>query len=143
MKQVPRARFLRVFTILFISLAIILGWEISKDLDRTVVEGEVVNVERVFGGRWGDNKKFTIQYSADGEKRVLTTSRGIYDHLVTYRKLQEGDKVILSVNTTNPDQASFNSINSRYPVSLAIGSLIIIFAVTVILLITRGRIQIK
>jgi hypothetical protein len=93
MNPSPRAAIARISILLLLTCAVALGWETSKNSGLQPVVGHVVKVKRVFAGRGGDGKEFTIRYSLQGKNFYLVTRRGILDSLGTLRGLQRGDSV--------------------------------------------------
>lgn len=130
-----------MLVLLTVATVVAFGCERAKWSGYRSVAGEVVGVARVFGGKGGDSREFTIHYRVDGDVRQLVTRRGIIDHFGGFRDLRKGDTVPVAVESHPQGDAVLDSINARYPITLSIGALLGIAAVTGMILVLSGRLR--
>ena len=119
--------------------AVAAAWENFAGSGDARVTGEVVRVERVFGGKGGDNRAFTIRYEMDDSVHRITTSRGLLDYFGGMRDLSEGDELPLRVDSRQPGEAVPDTLNARFPITLCCGALVGIVAMTWGVLELRSR----
>ncbi len=140
MNPSPRAAIARISILLLLTCAVAFGWETSKNSGLQPVIGHVVKVKRVFAGRGGDSKEFTIRYSLQGKNYYLVTRRGILDSLGTLRGLQRGDSVPVAASPTAPHRAILDTLSGRYGGTLCFAVLAAVFGVSVAVLGLTGRV---
>ena len=124
--KIPKSVLFRIKILLSIVLLISLTWELSNSLNLTPMQGKVINVKKVFAGRSGDSREFTIEYFIDTNKHILITRRGIFDALGSFCCLNVGDNVAIAVNKDNPRKTILDSFNARYPLTISFFSVIVV-----------------
>lgn len=124
-RRSPHAALARCLILLLVVAGGVFVWENRRLSDDRTVQGRVVDVERVSGGKGGDNRHFTIRYEVEGAVRETSLSRGLVDHLFRFRDLSRGDAVPLRVDPSAPDDARLDSVNGTYPFTLCFVALIL------------------
>jgi len=125
MRHSPHAALARCLVLLLVVVAGVFVWEHRRLSGDLTVQGSVAGVERVSGGKGGDNRRFTIRYEVEGAVRNTRVSRGLIDHFVRFRDLSRGDAVPLRVDPAAPGDARLDSINATYPLTLCFVALIL------------------
>jgi len=137
----PRGAVIRALMLLILAWAGAGLWEYSQQRDYRGTEGEVGRVERVFAGRSGDDRAFTIRYGWQERIYRITTGRGVIDSLGAFRNLDRGDVVPLAVDPDRPSRAVLDTFNARYPITLSITAFAGIVFATGGLLVLTGRLR--
>lgn len=127
------AAFIRLLVIFGVTLGGGYVYE-STALDRYKVgQGEVARVEpNRSGGPNADEKKFDIAYRVDDTEQQVTATRGIVGQTWTYRNLSRGDDVPILIPKDQPGDATIDAISRRYPFTLCVGALFVIFVGTLL-----------
>lgn len=120
----PRAAIIRIFIFLVIVCAASFGWETHKTAGLKPING-VVNGYAYKG--------YTIKYRANGQPHQFATRIGTLDAMTGLGDLPVGAKVPLLVNTGNPYEATLNTLNARYGLTLTLLALFILFAIALVL----------
>lgn len=76
-QKIPKSVFFRIKVLLVIVLLSSWVWEFSKSQNLTSSQGKVTEVKKIFAGRNGDSREFTIEYSIKSQRHVLVTRRGV------------------------------------------------------------------
>ena len=134
-----RSEMTRVSLLLLSVLVIALVWETQARSGYQQVTGEVVDVQRVFPGRSGDNKAFVVHFEIAGAESNLVLRRGILDLFSSLASLRPGDRVSVLASTTPPHNAVLNTLNGRYPISLAFTTLTLLFGAVALVIFLRRR----
>jgi len=98
-----------------------------------------VSVEEVDAGPGGDNREFSIEYYAYGEKYIVVTRRGLLDALGPFCCLAVGDSVPVAVDRKNPMRAILDSFSARYPYTLSFGLLTLVFIAFILVVAIKAR----
>ena len=96
-------------------------------------------MQRVFPGRSGDNKAFVVHFEIAGTESNLVLRRGILDLFSSLASLRPGDRVSVLASTTPPHNAVLNTLNGRYPISLAFVTLTLLFGAVALVIFLRRR----
>lgn len=132
-------RILRIGALLTGALVLAFAWEHSRARGMEETTGEVVRVERVFGGSTGDSRRFTIEFDAGASSHRFATGRGITEQLGRYSDLAEGDRVPVAYDPEAPADARLDTIFHVYPITLTVITVGGIYAVTLLVLAASGR----
>lgn len=132
-------RILRIGAILTGALTLAFAWEYSRARGLEETTGEVVRVERVFGGSTGDDRRFTIEFDAGAAPHRFATGRGITEQLGRYSDLAQGDRVPVVYDPEDPTDARLDTVFHVYPISLTVITVGGIYAVTLLVLLFTGR----
>jgi len=131
--QQARRGVVRAFVILIAACLGIFAWEWSKDVGRVVTQGEVVQVEPSHAGRHGDDYQFQIRFEVNNRIVRFTAHRGVIDHFGRLATLREGDSVEVTYDPSAPHRVVLNTLNDRYPVTLATLALALIFGIAMLI----------
>ena len=134
-------RIARVGAILVGALTLAFLWEYSQARGFEETTGEVVRVERVFGGVQGDDREFTIQFDAGTSSRRFTTGRGITEQFGRFSDLAEGDEVPVAYDPEEPAEAHLNTVFHVYPISATVATMMGIYVATLLVLVISGRLR--
>jgi hypothetical protein len=133
------AGLLRGFVLLVGVLTVGFFWEHrqARSLERTT--GEVVDVEEVFGGRGGDDRRFTVRFPDGDEIHRFTTGRGVVGQLWTFADLGVGDEVPVAFDPDAPSGARLDTVAQTYPFTASAGAFALLYVFVVGGMAVTGR----
>ncbi len=124
-----RGAITRIFILLLFVCAGTYAWEASRNSDMQPTTGQVIGT--VYKG-------YTIGYQLQEQNYQFETRIGIVDFIGGLRSLSPGEKVPLLVNPASNHEPLINTLNGRYGMTLTFVTLLLLFALTLVILVIKS-----
>lgn len=112
----------------------------AEDLDRAT--GAVVDVRRVGGTAFGgDDRRFTVRFTADGETHRFVTGRTLVGRFGRFAGLGVGGEVPVAFDPSDPGDAHVDTFSHTHDFTVTVAAFTTLYVLVVGGLVVAGRLR--